>query len=257
MTQKNQKFFSYIESRVQETGELYARFHLGSFVAGQALTVANALRRTLLAEIPGVVVTNVQIEGANHEFATLPGVQENVLNIVLNLKKMVLTIKKNHFKTITKQRQELLASINISGPAKVTAGDIKFPSGIIPVDPDHLIANLGTTGTLKMDIGIQFIDPLKSDQVNFPNSNLRIETQKILVNALPNPVRQVNYSIRQLDNGTGNSFTDVKGDEYISLEIWTDGSVDPKYTLECALERLTKMFYTFSCLNKDVFESKI
>ena len=85
MMPKNQKFLSAIESRVQEKGELYARFHLGSFVSGQALTVANALRRTLLAEISGIVITSVEIEGVNHEFATLPGVYENVLNIILNL----------------------------------------------------------------------------------------------------------------------------------------------------------------------------
>lgn len=252
MTQTNQKFFSYIESRVQEKGELYARFHLGSFVAGQALTVANALRRTLLAEIPGIVITNVQIEGANHEFATLPGVQENVLNIVLNLKKMVLTIKKNEFETIIKQRQELSAFLNISGPANVQARNINFPTGIAPVWDEHPIATLGGTGNLKMTLGIQFIDPLKTNQTNFSTSNLQSigqsENKKLILNTLPNPVRQVNYSIRPLDG--------MPNHEYISLEIWTDGSIDPKSALECALERLTKMFYIFTSLNRKNRNSK-
>lgn len=247
MIQQNQKFFSYIESRVQEKGELYARFHLGIFLAGQALTVANALRRTLLAEIPGVVVTTVQIEGVHHEFATLPGVQENVLNIVLNLKKMVLTLKQTDFETIAQQRQELVACLNISGPSQVTAADIKFPAGITPVWPDHPIATLGSTGTLKMNVGIQCIDPVKQNQTSKAPTNIRVDTQKLLLNTAPNPVKQVNYGIRQVEGGTGQ--------EYISLEIWTDGSLDPKYALDYALEKLTRMFYTFTTLNKNVVNS--
>ena len=93
MIDQHSKFVSSIESRLQENGELYGRFHLGTFVEGQALTVANALRRTLLSEIPGFVVTNVQIEGANHEFATLPGIHESVLNILLNIKRMAITAR--------------------------------------------------------------------------------------------------------------------------------------------------------------------
>lgn len=242
MIQDNQRFLSYIESRIQEKGQLYAHFHLGSFLAGQALTVANALRRTLLAEIPGLVVTNIEIEGANHEFASLSGVHENVLNIVLNIKKMVLTAEKVDLELISQQRQELTAYLNISGPVKVTSADIKFPAGIAPVDPTHPIATLGSTGNLKLNIGIQFIDPVKINESSF--SNVRLEPNKLIINTVPNPVRQVNYGIRQVESGTGQ--------EYISLEIWTDGSLDPKYALDCALERLTQMFYEFTRLNKNV-----
>ena len=87
MTKTQNLFFSCVDSRIQEQGSMYARFHLGTFLRGQSLTFANALRRTLLSEIPGVVITDVIIEGAGHEFATLPGVEETVLDILLNLKK--------------------------------------------------------------------------------------------------------------------------------------------------------------------------
>jgi DNA-directed RNA polymerase subunit alpha len=93
MTKIPNLFFSCIDSRIQDKGSMYARFHLGTFFRGQALTFANALRRTLLSEMPGLVITDVRIEGANHEFATLPGVEETVLDILLNLKKLVLTPK--------------------------------------------------------------------------------------------------------------------------------------------------------------------
>lgn len=242
MIQQTDKFFSYIESRIQEKGQLYAHFHLGTFCAGQALTVANALRRTLLAEIPGIIVTSVEIEGANHEFATLPGVQENVLNILLNIKQMVLTAKKSDIEKIARQRQELIASLNVSGPAQIKAQDIKFPAGVTPVSLDHPIATLGSTGNLKLNLGIQFIDPLLKKESDLSISQL--DTKKIFLNTIPNPVRQVNYSIRQ--------FEAELGKEYISLEIWTDGSVDPKNALDCAFERLTQMFYQFTILNKNV-----
>jgi len=241
MMQQTDKFFSYIESRIQEKGQLYARFHLGTFCAGQALTIANALRRTLLAEIPGLVVTSIEIEGANHEFATLPGVRENVLNILLNLKQMVLTVKNSDIEKIGNQRQELIASLNIVGPVNVTAEDIKFPAGISPVLLDHPIATLGSNGNLKLNLGIQFIDPLKKTETNF--FNRQIETKKLILNSAPNPVRQVNYAIRQFEAEVGK--------EYIALEIWTDGSITPNLSLEYALERLTQMFYTFTTLQKD------
>ena len=72
MIQERKKFVSYIESRIEDNNTLYARFHLGTFVGGQALTIANALRRTLLSEIPAFIITRVESDGVNHEFATLP-----------------------------------------------------------------------------------------------------------------------------------------------------------------------------------------
>ena len=91
MTKTKNLFFSCVESRTQNQGSMYARFHMGTFFRGQALTFANALRRTLLSEIPGIVITDVFIEGACHEFATLSGVEESVRDILLNLKSLVFT----------------------------------------------------------------------------------------------------------------------------------------------------------------------
>ena len=91
MVQIQNKFYSCVETRIQSQGEMYARFHLGTFFRGQALTVANALRRTLLGELPCLVVTNAQIDGVVHEFSSIPGVQESVLDILLNLRELVKT----------------------------------------------------------------------------------------------------------------------------------------------------------------------
>ena len=83
--QMQTKFLSCVESRIYDHGQIYARFHLGTFFRGQALTVANALRRTLLSELPGIVITSVEIQGINHQVATLAEAKEIVLDIILNL----------------------------------------------------------------------------------------------------------------------------------------------------------------------------
>ena len=90
-----------MDSRIQDQGCMYARFHLGTFFRGQALTFANALRRTLLSEIPGVTITDVVIEGASHEFATLPGVEETILDILLSVP---LKSSRIGYKTVLRKR---------------------------------------------------------------------------------------------------------------------------------------------------------
>jgi DNA-directed RNA polymerase subunit alpha len=239
MIQQEKNFVSYIESRVQENGELYARFHLGTFATGQALSIANALRRTLLAEIPGFVVTRVEIEGINHEFATLPGIQENILNILLNLKRMVLTSQDQN--TGISNLSELKASINISGPGIITANDIKFPPSIAPILSSHHIATLTSTGNLKLNLIIEYIDPVNLKEP-IKKSPKKLSSELIL-DALPKPIRQVNFGIHKISTG--------EGEEYISIEIWSNGSIHPKEALTYALEKLTKMFYNFTLLGKN------
>ena len=145
MPNQEDKFVSYIESRIQDNGELYARFHLGTFVEGQALTIANALRRTLLSEIPGFVVTSVDIDNASHEFSTLLGIHESVLNILLNLKRMAVMSRSeksfNYFSV--SPPYQFNAHINLSGPGTVTAANIKFPPELTPVFPDHHFSGRG------------------------------------------------------------------------------------------------------------------
>jgi len=253
MIHHDKKFVSFVESRIQENSELYGRFHLGTFVSGQALTIANALRRTLLAEIPGFVVTRIQIEGVSHEFATVPGLHENILNILLNIKRMVLTHsntnKKNvfHFPYDT----EFKAYIDKTGPGFITANDIKFPPSISPRVSSHHIATLNTTGEFKSTLTIQALNPLRDHASSYRRSLEGLEkpeiseykdSQELILDTIPKPIRQVNFGIHKVS-------TD-QNQEYISLEIWTDGSINPKEALDYALEKLTRIFYSFTTLHK-------
>lgn len=240
MIDQNSKFISSIESRFQNNGELYGRFHLGVFVEGQALTVANALRRTLLSEIPGFVVTSVQIEGVNHEFGTLPGINESVLNILLNIKRMAITTRESPLNQLLSSSIEFKASVAVFGPGSVTATNIQFPAILAPVSPNHHIATLSSTAELRLRLNIAFLDPLKIKKMQV--DNVKKSSNDLFLDTIPKPIRQVNYSIYETN-------TDYAY-EYISLEIWTDGSIQPKEALTLALEKLTRIFYEFTTLQK-------
>ena len=216
MIQERKKFVSYIESRIEDNNTLYARFHLGTFVGGQALTIANALRRTLLSEIPAFIITRVEIDGVNHEFATLPGIHESILNIVLNLKKMVLVGE--NLNMFSLGMQEFKAALNVRGPKVLTAKDIKFPSELAPLVPSYHIATLSSSAELKFNLIIQYCDPLIFKKQN--KENLNTFSQELILDTVPKPVKQVNFGIHQIPN--------QPTDEYISFEIWTDGSISPK-----------------------------
>jgi DNA-directed RNA polymerase alpha subunit len=149
---------SCIESRVENNRSFYGRFQLGPFDLGQGLTVATALRRTLLSELTGLAITAVAIRGASHEYSTLCGVRESVLDILLNLKQIVFSLVEseldNDFSYNLSNKQSLAKSqigfLKVYGPGIVKAQDIKLPSAIQCVDPDQYIATLASNGTLEI-----------------------------------------------------------------------------------------------------------
>jgi DNA-directed RNA polymerase subunit alpha len=257
MNQSKNKFFSCIDSQVLENGEFYARFHLGTFFQGQALTLANALRRTLLTEIPSLLLTRVEISGITHEFATLPGVQETVLDILLNLKKLVFTADVSDLNTIEYNLRPTKGFLKVRGPATITAGDIKLPSTVNCVSSNSYIATLSRYGELNMVLVFESVFPQALKSQN--EKNLILSTPKIEslasvgdstlekffeIQTIPKPIRKVNYLINQIDAKTGS--------EYIILEIWTDGSLTPIQILHFAFNQLTKVFYQFSFTSKNL-----
>lgn len=238
MVVKNNKFVSSIESRVQANNELYGRFHLGCFGIGQALTIANALRRTLLSDIPAFIITKVEIEDVRHEFDSIEAIQENILDVLLNLKKLTLTSTDSKSIDNHLNDKQYTAYINFSGPGVITANDIHFPNDIIPVYKDTYIATCSNTGTFNAKLTIEFADPYGLDKPEKQNSN------ELILKTVPKPIKQVNYTIQKLSN-----FPDQ---EYISLEIWTDGSIEPDIALRYVLEKLTKLFFNFANLTNDM-----
>lgn len=168
-------FLSCIESRVENNRSIYGRFQLGPFNIGESVTIANAMRRTLLSELSGLAIIAVEIKGVTHEYSTIKGVRESVLDILLNLKQVVLSSDK-------KYNQPEIGFLKVQGPGVVKTSDLKLPSFIQCVDPDQYITTLSDNGILEMKFMICegknfFIEtpfPLikKSFQSNFQTKNL-------------------------------------------------------------------------------------
>ncbi len=144
---------SCIESRVENNRNFYGRFQLGPFDLGQGLTVATALRRTLLSELTGLAITAVAIQGVSHEYSTIRGVRESVLDILLNLKQIVFTneLTKNSSSILSQEvSKSNIGFLKVNGPGVVTARDIRLSPLIQCVDPDQYIATLSFNGTLEI-----------------------------------------------------------------------------------------------------------
>lgn len=135
--------FSCLESRVEDNGALFGRYLLGPFRIGQATTVATALRRSLLSEVRGIAITAVEIRGASHQYSSIKGVRESALDLILNLKQVVLSGKIEH-------DLPAIGYIDIHGPRTVVANDLVLPNGICCVNSNHPIATLSSNGLLKL-----------------------------------------------------------------------------------------------------------
>jgi DNA-directed RNA polymerase subunit alpha len=141
-------FVSCRESRIENSRSLYGCFYLGPFSAEQSLTVANAIRRTLLSELKGCAITSVEIEGATHEYSTLPGIKDSVLDILLNFKEIVLKSQFNF-------KKPQFIYLKVIGPGVVRAKDLKLPAFIQCVDPNQYIATLADNGILNLKLQIE------------------------------------------------------------------------------------------------------
>lgn len=145
----SQFILSCKESRIENNRSFYGCFYLGPFEPSQSITIANTLRRTLLSEIYGLAIVSVEIEGASHEYSSLPGVHESVLDILLNIKEIVL---KKTIKNFTPQ----IGYLRTRGPGVVTASHLRLPPFIQCVDPDQYIATLSHNGFLNIKFIIQY-----------------------------------------------------------------------------------------------------
>lgn len=195
-------FVSCRESRIENPRSLYGSFYLGPFSAEQSLTVANAIRRTLLSELKGLAITSVEIEGATHEYSTLSGIKDSVLDILLNLKELVLksqfTFKKPQF-----------AYLKVIGPGVVRAKDLKLPAFIQYVDPNQYIATLADNGVLNMKIKIEEgKNYLIQKPVNFKTS-LNSISKEILIKKLLNLKTQFKHQKLETRNFKEQFFSEL------------------------------------------------
>ena len=169
-----------IESKAEGTSKQYARFTLNPLKQGQGLTIGNSLRRTLLADLEGTAIVAVRIAGVNHEFSTITGVREDVLELLLNLKEVVL-------KSYTGETQ--IGRLRVQGPAVVTAGLFDLPPEIEVIDPRQYIATICNNSIFEMEFRIE-----KGSGYQLVNRyNYEKSIDFLQVDAVFMPVKKFNY----------------------------------------------------------------
>ncbi len=213
-----------VESKTHKNQSQYSKFVLEPLERGQGTTVGNALRRVLLSNLEGAAITAIRIAGVNHEFATIKGVREDVLEIMLNMKEIVL-------KSYTHQPQ--IGRLAVIGPATVTAAQFELPSEVEVVDPNQYIAILAEGARLEMEFRVE---KGKGYRAVERGKDETTSLDFLQIDAIFMPVTKVNYSVEdaQIDGSIAK--------DRLLMEIWTNGSLKPEEALSQAAEIVVDLF---------------
>lgn len=213
-----------VDSIIEPDQSQHGQFILEPLERGQGITIGNALRRILLSNLEGVAITAVRIAGVTHEFATIPGVREDVLDILLNVKEVVLR---------SYSAQPQIGRLLVQGPATVTAGQFEVPAEVEVVTPDQYIATVEAGTTLEMEFRVERGRGYRAVERE------RDETSALdfmQIDALFMPVRRVNYAVEDARVGGASEKDRLK------MDIWTNGSLTPQEALSQAAVILVDLF---------------
>jgi DNA-directed RNA polymerase subunit alpha len=219
---------SLIECNIETLTDRYGEFVAQPLERGWGITLGNALRRILLSSIEGAAISAVRIGGVLHEFTSIPGVLEDVTDIVLNLKAIQF---------IQHADEEKVLRLSVQGPAEVRARDIQHDGTIRILNPDAPIATLNEEGSLEMELilrrGRGYV-PAEANKVDDP--------QWIAVDSIHSPVRKVNYEVTETRVGEATDY------EKLKLEVWTNGAVTPQQAVATAATLLASHLDLFRAL---------
>ena len=218
---------------IENPGDVsYGKYVVEPLERGYGTTLGNALRRILLSSLPGTAVTSIKISGVQHEFTTIPGVKEDVTDIVLNVKKIISKLHSNGPKTVY---------IECSGECEVTAGDIKSDGEVEILNPDLHIATLGPDATLNMELTLNHGRGYVSADRNKPAQSV---IGVIPVDSIYTPVHKVNYTVENTRVGNMTDF------DKLTLEIWTDGTISARDAVSLGAKILCDHFTLFTDLSE-------
>ena len=210
----------------------YGKYVVEPLERGYGTTLGNSLRRILLSSLPGTAVTSIKISGVQHEFSTIPGVKEDVTEIVLNVKGIIAKLHCEGGKTV---------HIEASGECKVTAGDIKADPDVEILNPDLHIATLGADATLNMELTLNHGRGYISADKNKPPQTI---IGLIPVDSIYTPVRKVNYTVENTRVGDATDY------DKLTLEVWTNGTIDARDAVSLGARILCDHFTLFTDLSE-------
>ena len=209
---------SQVQPEEEEIEETFGRYLAQPFERGWGTTVGNALRRALLSSIPGAAITAVKIEGADHEFSAVPGVVEDVTDIILNLKKIPFRVHGH---------EAIILSLDAKGPGEVTAGQFTGSHQVEVIDPDVHVATLSADGQLQMSVRVA---PGRGYIQAEENQTEDLDLGFIPVDSAHSPVRKANFRVEMARLGRMTNY------ERLVMEIWTNGTIQPEEALSQAAQ---------------------
>jgi DNA-directed RNA polymerase subunit alpha len=213
---------------IEEAGENRSRFVVEPLEPGFGYTLGNTMRRTLLSRIPGAAITSIQIEGVEHEFSTVPGVVEDVVDIILNIKRIVVQMEEVDEQTVY---------LSAKGAGDVTAKDLKLPAGVEVVNPDAHIATLSSSGRLEMEMTVAPGVGYRTADANKGGSS---HIGVIPVDSIFSPVRKVAYRVENTQVGQMTNY------DKLVLDVETNGAIEPKDAVSSAGKTLGELMDIFA-----------
>ena len=214
-------------------------FEVEGLFAGYGLTMGNAIRRALLSSLPGAAVTEIKVKGVPHEFSTLPGLKEDIVEFALNFKKL-------RFRLHVDEPQVL--SLKVKGEKVVTAGDIELNSNVELINPDEVIATL-TAKDAELDIEVKVERGLGYVPVEMRKTEGRLPIGTIAIDAIFTPVQRVNYTIEDMRVGDRTDYN------RLHLEITTDGTISPSAALHKSSNILKDHFEKMAAVEVKEFDA--
>ncbi len=212
----------------------YGKFVVEPLERGYGTTLGNSLRRVLLSSLPGTAVTTVKIAGVQHEFSTVPGVKEDVPEIILNLKSIIAKLHSEGQKTVY---------IEASGECEVTAGDIKADAEVEVLNPELHIATLGPDASLSMELTIAHGRGYVTADKNKP---AQVVAGVIPIDSIYTPVLKVNYAVENTRVGNQTDF------DKLTIEVWTDRTITPRDAVSLGARILCDHFTLFMDLSENM-----
>ena len=223
-----------IECSENPSDPSYGKFVVEPLERGYGTTLGNSLRRVLLSSLPGTAVTSVKIAGVQHEFSTLPGVKEDMTEIVLNIKGIIIKLHSDGPKTVY---------IEASGECEVTAGNIKADGEVEILNPEHHIATLGPDGYLSMEMVVDHGRGYVAAEKNkLPQQVIGV----IPVDSIYSPVLKVNYAVENTRVGNKTDY------DKLTLEVWTDKTITPRDAVSLGAKILCDHFTLFTDLSETI-----
>jgi len=212
-----------LKSEKIQSGACHGQFIINSLQTGQGITIGNQLRRVLLGDLGGIAISAVRIAGITHEFSTIPGIREDILEILLNLKGIVL-------KSQTKGVQ--FGRLKVQGPSVITADLIQLPSDLEIINPTHYIATLSTSNILEIELKFEYGTGYRLASQSFSED----DENYLTLDTIFMPVQKVDFKIENVYD-TNNNIS-----EKLLLDIWTNGSISPNDALESAAQIIIDLF---------------